>query len=210
MTTGELKLNLETRTDSGSNSSRRLRKTGKIPTVIYGQGKEPKQCIVDANEWRVIAKLDTQILKASVDNNKALLNVLIREVQYNYLADLTMHIDLQEINMNEAITATVPINTVGTAAGASVGGLVDQIMHELEVTCLPADLPESFEVDVTEVEINQSLYVKDVVLPENVETTLDPEQVILHVAEPKVKLEAEEEGDEGTETEASVEEEKSE
>jgi large subunit ribosomal protein L25 len=191
MTTDDLKLKLESRTDSGSNASRRLRKAGKVPTVIYGHGKDPKQCVADVNEWRSIAKQDAQILKVLIDGSKAPVNVLIKDVQYDYLSNTTLHVDLQEINMNEEITASVTINGLGIPAGTSVGGVLDQVLYELEVTCLPADLPETFEVDVTDIEINNSLYVKDITLPENVVATLDANQVVFHVAEPKVKQEAE-------------------
>jgi large subunit ribosomal protein L25 len=199
MTTSDLKLNLESRTETGSKASRRLRKAGKVPTVIYGHGKEPRQCVADANEWRAIAKLDTQILKVLIDKSIKPVNVLIKDVQYDYLAGLTLHVDLQEINMDEEITASVPVHAIGTAAGTSVGGVLDQLIHELEVTCLPGDLPELLEIDVTEIEINSSLYVKDITLPENVETTIDADQIVFHVAEPKVKQEAEESEEESTE-----------
>jgi large subunit ribosomal protein L25 len=199
MTTGDSQLKLETRTETGSNASRRLRKSGKVPTIIYGHGKEPKQCVADVKDWRAIAKLDTQILKVLIDKSKKPVNVLIKDVQHDFLAGVTLHVDLQEINMNEEITASVPINAVGTAAGTSVGGVLDQVMYDLEVICLPGDLPEILEVDVTEIEINNSLYVKDITLPENVTSAVDLEQTVFHVAEPKVKQEAEEGVEEATE-----------
>jgi large subunit ribosomal protein L25 len=191
MTTGDLKLKLETRTNYGTKASKKLRKEGKVPTVIYGHGKEPKQCVADAKDWRAIVKLDTQIFKVFLNKNKRPLNVLIKEIQHDYLTGKTLHVDLQEIDMNEEITASVPIHPVGTAAGMGMGGILDQVLHEIEVTCLPVDLPEVLEIDISEIELNDSLYVKDVVLPENLESSTDAELVIFHVAEPKVREESE-------------------
>ena len=191
MTTCDLTLKIESRTDSGSGSSKRLRREGKIPTVVYGHNKEPKHYSVEEKEWRsVVKKGDAHIIKVVIDNAKTTVTALIKEVQYDFLNGRTLHIDLQEVNMNEKITASVAIHPVGKAIGLKVGGVLDQVIHEIEVICLPNDLPESIEVDVSELELNDALHIKEIVFPENVKTHEDPDQVVFHVVEPKVKQEA--------------------
>ncbi|MCF7791253.1 MAG: 50S ribosomal protein L25 [Victivallales bacterium] len=207
MTTSDLRLNLESRKELGSKESRRLRKAGKIPAVIYGQNKQPRQCTVDSIDWYNIANQDIQILKVFIDKSKRPVNVLIKDIQHDYLSNQTLHVDFKEINMNEEITASVTINVTGTPVGEKSGGVLNQELYELEVSSLPNDLPESIEVDVSELDLDDALYVKDIKLPENVSTDEDPERTVANVSEPRLSVEPEEaeEAEVGEETEAGEE-----
>ena len=200
MTTSDFKLKLQTRNETGSKSSRRMRREGKIPVIIYGHQKEPKQCAVEVLDWQSFKKQDTQLAKVLIDNTTPPLNVLVKDIQHDYLAGKTLHIDFQEINMNEEITTAVPVGYTGTPAGTAEGGMLSQTTYEIEVSCLPGNLPDSIEVDVTDLELGDSLLIKDIVLPENVTCTEDPESTIFYVSLPKAQEEPEEtEGEEEAE-----------
>ena len=212
MTVSENALSATSRTLIGSNASRRLRKQdGKIPGIVYCLGSENLKIQVDTREWNVFSKKDVQVIQLQVDEQKPL-NVLLRDVQFNVLSSTTLHIDLQEINMKVEITATVPVYPQGSAVGMAQGGILSQPEHEVEVSCLPSDLPESIEVDISALELDEHILVKDLVLPPNVKLESDPDMLILRIAPPKVQEEAEEEsdadaveGDVGAEADAEAE-----
>ena len=190
------------RTVAGSSASRRLRKRdGKIPAIVYGLGKENLKIAIDTKEWTAFAQKDIQVIKLQIDKKEPL-NVLLKDIQFNVLSNATLHVDLLEIDMKEEITATIPVYAHGTAEGLSQGGILTQLEHEIEVLCLPNDLPESVEVDVTDLEIDGTILVKDLVLPEKVKVTSDPDMLILQVASPKIQEEeeVETEAEEGAET----------
>ncbi len=202
-------VNAKSRTESGSTASRRMRKQqGLIPAIVYGLGdKENLKIAVDAKDWEVFSKLDIQVVKLKIDKKRPL-NVLLKDVQHNALSNSTFHIDFQEIDMKEEITATIPVYSHGTAAGLSQGGILTQVEHEIEVACLPNDLPESVEVDIAGLELDAAILAKDIVLPENVKLVSDLEMAIFHVHLPKTQSsEATEEAEgEGEATEEAAKE----
>jgi large subunit ribosomal protein L25 len=206
MTVSENVVNATSRTVVGSAASRRLRKQdGKIPAIVYSLGKENLKIILDTKEWTAFAKKDIQVIKLQIDKQKPL-NVLLKDVQFNVLSNTTLHVDLQEIDMKEEITASIAVYSYGTAAGLSQGGILNQLEHEIEVSCLPNDLPESIEVDITDLEMDGAILVKDLVLPENVKVVSDPDMLVLQVAPPRVQEEeTEAEAEEGAEAEAGTE-----
>jgi len=179
------------RETQGSAASRKARREGKIPAVVYGHGAEPKTFLLDVKEWKIIAKQDVQIVQLKPEKGSEL-NVFIKDVQFDYLKGITEHIDFLEVKMDEVITASVAIHAVGTPAGITQGGMLEQMLHDIEVSCTPLTLPEAIEVEVQDLELNDEINIKDIVLPEGVTALGDPEQTILHVIVPKVQEEAEE------------------
>ena len=115
--------------------------------------------------------------------------VLIREVQFNHLKNYVVHIDFQQVDLNKEISAKVVLHAVGDCYGAAHGGILEQELHELEVLCRPADLPELIKVDVSSLDIGQALSVKDLVLPQGVRTNVDPEEIVFHVVMPQIEAE---------------------
>ena len=182
------KLNVIERTKVGSSHSKRLRREGKVPAVIYGLHKEPKYFYLEAKELDKVLGKDVHIitLKSSAGEE---VNALIKDVQYNYLAAHTTHVDFQEINMNEAIVAKVAVYAHGTPAGLIQGGVLDQYVHEIEVSCLPKDLPESITVNVSKMGLGDIIHLKDITLPDKVKAVGDEALTIFHVGLPKVKVE---------------------
>ena len=191
-------LSVVERTNSGSSASRKARREGQVPAVLYGHGAKPKQFLLDGKEWNVLRNQDIQIVE--LKSGKNTLNALIKDVQYNYLKGATVHVDFLEVKMDEIITASIPIHTHGIPIGLSQGGVLDQSMHELEIECTPATLPESIDVDVTEVELDGAIHASELLLPEGIKLITDPEQMVLHVMLPRVQEEeVEEEAIEGIE-----------
>ncbi len=175
----------------GTASSRRARRAGMVPAIVYGHGAEPKSFLITVKDWDHIAKQDVQIVQLK-PNKGAEINVLIKDVQYDYLKNITEHIDFLEVKMDEAITASVPVHTLGTPVGITQGGTLEHMLHEIEVECTPLTLPESIEINIDAVELNGEINIEDLELPEGVTATGDPKQTVLHVIVPRVAEEAEE------------------
>lgn len=206
-------LNVMDREDLGTSASRKCRREGKVPAVIYGHGAKPKHFIMDVKEWAAIARQDSQIVDLKTEKGKTL-TALIKDVQFDYLNNSYTHVDFLEVKMDEEITASVPIHTHGTPVGLSQGGVLDQQLHEIEVQCTPRTLPEIIEVDVSELELEASICIGDLEFPEGVTPILEADQTVCHVMIPRVEEEPEEgalegeeglEGGEGAEGEAGAE-----
>jgi len=180
-------INATKRTETGSGISRRLRREGKTPATVYGLGKKSLSIIMDTKDWDKIAKLDSHIVELNIESQK--LNTLVKEVQYNTLSSTTMHVDFLEIDMKEEITASIPINISGEAAGMAVGGMLNQLEYEIEVTSLPTNLPESIEIDISALEIGDSIVASDVILPKNVTLSSYPDATLIQVALPRAQEE---------------------
>jgi large subunit ribosomal protein L25 len=180
-----LELTAQTRQRSGSSSVRRMRKEGLVPAVIYGRKTENANIKVDT-------KTVTQLLKESASDN-VLVNLqidgaksqlaLIQKVQHDHLKGGILHIDFHAVDVNESIHAQEPIEIVGEAEGVKAGGQLDVMLHNIEVFCLPKDLPAKVVVDVTHVGQGQGVHVKDLKLPEGVSVHLDGDVLILSITE---------------------------
>ena len=181
-------LEVNLREACGTSASRRDRKAGKVPAVVYGHGAEPKHILLDGKAWTVVSKQDVQIveLKQGSDKNT---NVLIKDVQNDFLTGATKHVDFLEVKMDEVITAAVPIHGIGTPEGLAQGGILEQQIHELEISCTPLTLPEFIECDIGELEVGDALHVSDLTLPEGVTAVSDNELTVFQVAMPKVEEE---------------------
>jgi large subunit ribosomal protein L25 len=186
------------REELGSAASRRARKEGMVPAVVYGHGAEPKSFLITVKDWDIIAKQDVQIVQLK-PNKGSEINVLIKDVQYDYLKNRTDHIDFLEVKMDEAITASIPVHTIGTPAGITQGGTLEHILHEVEVNCTPLTLPEYIEVNIENVELNGEIKTGDLPLPEGVTIAGDTTQTVLHVIHSHVSEEGEE-GEDAAET----------
>lgn len=197
-------LAIKQRDVSGNGPARRARKEGLIPAVMYSGGKESRLLYVDAGAWGVIASHDYGLLKLTEGRKKT--TVLVKEVQKNFLKNQVLHIDFQEVKMDEKIHTTVPVHALpGDPAGLSQGGILDQPLHELEVLCLPGDLPQSIDVDITGLGLDEYLRAGDLELPMGVEAITDSDQVVFHVLKRVVETETEEAEDKEQQEPARVE-----
>ncbi len=183
-------LQAATRTDTGKGAARSLRRQGKIPGVIYGHDRSPEALAVDT---AALAKMlsgisaATTIVEVAIDG-RAPVRALIREIQRDSLRPgEILHLDFYEIRADEAVTVPVPVHLVGIPDGVrNFGGVLDHSLRELEVEVLPADIPESIELDVTTLAIGHSLFVRDITLAKGVILN-DPDTPVCTVVAPRTE-----------------------
>ena len=214
----EINLVAEYREDTGKGSSRRLRHAGKVPAIIYGAGREPRALTFDHNELLKAAENEafmSSVLKVQVGPNMR--RTIIKDIQVHPSRRQIMHLDLQRIVEDEAIKMTVPLHYLNeeTAPGTKAGGTVSKTLIEVEVSCLPKDLPEYLEVDLGEMELDAMLHMSDIKLPEGVTLTAlaqDPpaDEAICSLHVLRVAAEPEPEEEEAGEEAAAPEEPKDE
>jgi large subunit ribosomal protein L25 len=165
-------LQAEARNASGRTGSRRLRRQGKVPAVIYGGGADASAITLDHNE--LVHEMSQEAFYTSILNIKIggqSQSVVVKEVQRHPARPVIMHLDFQRIVEDEAITLHVPLHFVGEEVAKGVkeqGGVLEHLASDVEVSCLPRDLPEYLEVDVTSLELNQILHLSDLKLPQGV------------------------------------------
>jgi len=219
-----LVIEAETREDFGKNATRRLRRSGRVPCVVYGGGGPPIPISVDPRKVSGIVHSQGghNVLVTLEVKGKAPARVMLRDWQLEPVRGDVLHVDMIRISSDTRLKLRVPIQLVGEAKGVKVqGGVLEFVLREVEVECLPDDIPERINVDVTELMIGLNLRVSDLVLGEKVKAVTDPTQVVVHVvalrpeeekpaeeaapeaaaAEPEVikKGKAEAEGEEGAE-----------
>lgn len=169
----EFKLSLETRQDKGKGASRRLRHSDMVPGIIYGDGKEPAAVAIAHKD--LAYQLDNEafyshILDVTVDDGKAE-NVVLKDLQRHPSKARIMHFDLMRVNANEKITMHVPIHFTGEDVAPGVklqGGNVSHHAIDVEISCLPKDLPEFLTVDISELKVGEAAHLSDIAVPEGV------------------------------------------
>ncbi len=183
----------EERQEVGKGPNRRLRTQGKIPAVLYGQGLETLSVSVDLQDVDQILCSETghnTIFKLQVGSNSP--DVLIRDYQLDPVKGTLLHADFQAVALDKKMTFAVPVQVVGTASGVIAGGVLDIVLREVELECLPADVPDHIPVDVTELEIGDSVRAEALQIdPSKISVLSDPDLVILSVVPPHVEEEPE-------------------
>ena len=205
----------ETRVDRGKGASRRLRRDGKIPAILYGAGTEPVAIQIGHNDMLLSTENEafySSILTLKLDGTAE--KVVLKDMQRHAYKPRILHVDLQRVDETERLTMRVPIHFINEERCVGVkegGGLISHLLTELEVTCLPKDLPEFIEIDVRALELGNSVHLSDVTTPEGVAITAlmhggDGSRPVVAVQVPKMAIEdleepaAEEiEGEEGLE-----------
>jgi large subunit ribosomal protein L25 len=189
------KLTAQKRTDAGRNAIKKIKAAGMVPGVIYGAAQETVNLQVNGRELsNVLARASGEniLVELEIQDGAEKHNALamVKEIQHHPLQREILHIDFHAVSANETVSAEVPIETVGEAVGVKVhGGLLEHILRYLDVECLPGDLPHSIQVDVTNLDIGQSLHVRELNLPTGVEAMTDPEQTVVAVVESRVEEE---------------------
>ena len=210
----DLVLNTEEKTTIGSRSSRRLRRDGKIPGVLYGLGQDPEIFSVDYGDLRGALTTDAglnALIQLSINGTNQL--SILKTLQRHPVKDEVIHVDFVRVDPNQELAVEVPIVLEGVAKKVTdQNGMVDQTMFSLSVLSLPDSIPNELTANVSELEINDAIRVSDVVLPEGVRTEVDPEEAIAVGTVTRSTMEsmaaeeaAEIEGDEEMEGETSEE-----
>jgi large subunit ribosomal protein L25 len=182
-----IELVTQKRESHGSRAARRLRKEGLVPAVVYGHKEATVSVSLPAAELEKAIRHGVRVLDLKTDGK--LQKALIREVQWDHLGKDLLHVDFARVAADERVVLTVPLEIRGTAPGIAAGGVLDQPIHTLSVECLAIAVPESIRVNVSELQLDGTIHVRDLVLPEGVKAMADPDAVVVHVAQKQVEPE---------------------
>jgi large subunit ribosomal protein L25 len=190
----ELKTNI--RTTTGNGPARRLRQKGQIPAVLYGPGTESVLLSVNISDIdRILKKgrIGQALLNLVIPDNgeTSIKTVMVKELQIQPVSRNFLHIDFYEVAMDRKIMVNVPVTTTGKSKGVELGGILQIIRRELEVQCFPMDVPESIELDITDLDIGDSIHVGDISLQSGIEFLGEENFTVVTIVSPKIE-EAEE------------------
>jgi large subunit ribosomal protein L25 len=207
----QAQLSAEIRTDTGKKSAKKFRNEGKIPCVLYGHRFDPILINLDARAFKTLLRhegihglLDLTIAGSKDDKH----TVVVKEIQRNPIKDEILHIDFQMIRSDEELTSEVSLHFSGEPVGVKAGGTLQHYIYDVSVQCLPKDLPESIEVDVSGLDLKENLRIQDLSAIPGVRILNPPEEIVAAVAPKRVReieLPGEEGFEEGVEGEAAAE-----
>jgi large subunit ribosomal protein L25 len=187
----EIVVNAKSRADRGKNAARRLRRDGFVPGVVYGGTGENIAVAVDPKALQKVLRSEAgrnSILKLDIGSEGST-NAILKSWQVDPIKERFLHADFYRIAMDVAIRVTVPIHVVGEARGVKTdGGILELIVRDIEVECLPGDIPERIDVDVSDLGINGALRVSDVAAPAKVKILQAADQVVVHVVSVKEEV----------------------
>jgi len=212
----QVTLSAQVRTTKGKGAARKLRREKKVPAVFYGPKAAPTMLSVNYSDLQTLIKSTTSeniILQLQIESDRGLetRSVILKELQTDSIKPVYYHADFYEIAMDKELTLNIALHLVGTPAGIVKGGMLQHVKRELEVSCLPGNMVESIQVDVSSLDIGDAVHVKDIVLPEGIRSLDDEDETVAlvavpHVAAEEVKEAVEEEGEAKPEAEATVSE----
>jgi large subunit ribosomal protein L25 len=204
------KLNASIRTSSGKGVARTLRREGKLPAVLYGSDIESVSLTVDTHDIELLLNkisYSQALINLRVDNGQSFEKmVMIKEIQADPITQNYLHLDFYEVRMDQKITTTVPVEITGVSKGVDAGGTLQIIRRELDVVCLPSQIPDSIVIDISELDMGDSIHVEDIRPEGDIEIPFDVNFTVVTVVSPKtVSGEAAQEAGVGAEKEASTE-----
>jgi large subunit ribosomal protein L25 len=179
----------QNRTETGKNVNRRLRSAGKIPGVLYGSGKDPVQVAVSPKEITTILRSASgENTLFDLDLGGSRRKVILKEFQVEPIKGQLLHADFYEVALDKIIQVSVHVDVQGVPVGVKVqGGILDFVTRELEVECLPADIPDKIVIDVSNLELGKHVRVADLTPPDKVKILTDPDVVVVHVVAPRAE-----------------------
>jgi large subunit ribosomal protein L25 len=178
-------LSLKPRASRGKHESRRMRRQGIVPGVLYGHGEETVAVALSADDLTKAVRHGVRVV--DLDQAGKVEKALIRDLQWDPLGMDILHVDFARVAADERITVDVRLELKGTAPGVTAGGNLDQPLHNLEVECLAIAIPESIRVNISELQIDGVIKVRDLVLPAGVTTKVDPDAIVVAVHPPMVE-----------------------
>jgi large subunit ribosomal protein L25 len=177
------------RAERGSRAAKRLRDTGAIPGVIYGHGEDVLPVTLPRREVSIHLNKGAHVFELQVDGKQE--RVLVKDVQYDHLGSEVIHVDFARVSFDERVTVTVPLELKGEPKGAEEGGVLTQVIANLEVECLVLEIPDAIRHNVSEMNLNDVLHIKDLKLPPGVKAMQDGELIVATVKEVKEEVAAE-------------------
>ncbi len=177
----------------GKQVAKKLRREGLLPAIIYGGGRpEATPVAISKKSLRDLMHYHG-LIELSIDEGKDKRVVILKEIQYDYLGTNPVHVDFQEVRMDEPIETVVELEFVGEPKGVKEGGTLEILMRELDIKCLPGNIPEKIVVDISNLGLGDVIHVKDIPAPEGVEFLNPPEETVVVVSEPEEAATSEEE-----------------
>ena len=184
----EIVVAAESRTETGKNVNRRLRAAGRVPGVLYGQGKKAEAVSVSPKDLAAVLRSssgENSLIDLEIAGQRR--KVIVKDYLIDPLKGKLLHADFYEVAMDKALHLPVHIELQGTAAGVKLGGQIDFVTRVVEVACLPADIPERLVVDVTPLQMGDVLRVSDIPVPKGVKILADGNLVVVHVEAPRAE-----------------------
>jgi large subunit ribosomal protein L25 len=205
-----IQLDSKKRTMTGKGSARKLRSVGKLPGILYGPETSPIMLSLDHKHLQKILRgksAENILFDLKVDSNgtNQSMRVMIKEIQKDPVTRDYLHVDFYEISMEKELEVDIPVYLVNTPIGVSEGGILEHIRRELKISCMPKNLVDKIEVDVSGLAIGQSLHMEDIDLPPGLKSIEDGDVTIVTVVAPAIEEEAEEEVEEEAEEAESEE-----
>ncbi|HPM80586.1 MAG TPA: 50S ribosomal protein L25 [Candidatus Anammoximicrobium sp.] len=170
-------LNASVRTEVGSNGVKKVRKAGRVPAVLYGHGEQNVNLSLCAEELHSVLRHGARLVDLKGDVTDT---ALVRDLQWNTYGTDVLHVDLARVSAEERVHVSVPLETRGTAIGAHEGGIVELVMHEIEIECPAGSIPDKIEVRVHEMHVGNSLKAGEIPLPEGSRLLADPDIIVVH------------------------------
>ena len=175
-------MNIELRSKTGKGISRQLRRADMVPGVVYGKGMDPIAVAIKYRDLQeTLASGENSLITLIGGGNLDQTMAIVADIQRDALRGTYRHVDLHRINMNEKLRLTVPVVLKGTAAGVKEGGLLDLVHHELHVECLPSNIPDHIEIDISGLKIAHSIHVNELALPDGVKVLDNPKAPVVSV-----------------------------
>jgi len=166
----------------GTSAARRMRKQGQLPAVIYGRGQENVNLTLDSRSFERLLLAHSFIL--AVEHGGQSVNVQVKAIQYDHLGDHVIHADLTRISLTDTVSISVPLDVHGQAQGVEDGGILDTLLYEVNVSCLPTAVPSKLRVEVAQLGIGDTLTLADITLPEGVELVDDAQTPVIVILAP--------------------------
>lgn len=182
MSKQELILKAQTRKERGKKRNAELRKQGNIPAIVYGHKKDPQSLTMNEHDFVEVLHHGKKLMDIEVDGKPE--KLLLKEVQYDHLGRKVIHVDLIRVDLSEKVKVEVPLIFKGVAFGTTEGGVVEEHLTKLEIECTVTEIPDSIDVNIKGLKLNDSLFVKDIVLPPNTKLISDPELLVIACKEP--------------------------
>jgi large subunit ribosomal protein L25 len=189
MASQSTKLSISARTIEGSRATRRLRRTGRVPGILYGGDAEPLAFSVDARELRHALAATGAVLEVADGDHST--PAILKSAQYHPVRGETMHVDLLRVNLDVAIHAVVPLELSGAddSPGTKEGGVLEQIIRELNIEALPTSIPESIVHDVSAMQINDTITLADLTMPAGIALLHELDETVATLTPPRVEAE---------------------
>lgn len=191
----QVSLNVDVRTEAGKKVAKKLRFRGQLPAIVYGEDAAPVACSVDQRRLTDLLKAHGRNAIITLSAGDTSQSTIIKDIQYHPVRDEILHVDFHRIDLTRKIVVEVPLHAAGSAVGVRIGeGILEQMLHDLEVECLPTEIPDHIEIDVSDLDIGDSLHVSDIVVDDDDLTIVtDTDRTVFAVAAPTLIIEEEEE-----------------